>query len=254
MRNWIKLGLVGLLSQVAGAALLDPAERTRQDLTQNLSSPTPSPSPSPSSSPSASPIPPLSLYSDAQFDRVEESTLFFKAPVGKPVPPPLKTKLVELQYVGELRPAPEGEPYFFFTGKDCTDCIDPKSIYVLRPSGGTPLTFVYPGKIFDPKTRNLLIESRVFLGKCLQQRGDALVIFQNERVDRRHHLQPSVLVEEPAPSYLQESLIERHLPKLAQTLALVKKKVCVEISSSNRMMLSKPLDLHPPVNQETEEP
>jgi hypothetical protein len=188
-----------------------------------------------------------------EFDRVEEGTLYFRTKTSNPnataaklaPPKPLKSGLFELNYLGDLRP-PTGLPYFVFTGKPCLNCMEEQSVYILRPNAfEKPLSFVYPGKIFDPKTRAILLESRAFYGKCLPRHGDIYVIFQKEKVDRRSHLQTSVLIAEAAPEHLTETLLERHLPQIKTTLQFVKKKTCKEIEGRKRLMLRKPLDLHP---------
>ncbi len=178
-----------------------------------------------------------------QFDHLEENTVFFKTiPADAPQPPPLKTKLFELSYLGALQPA-ESLPYFFFGGKNCQNCSEDRAIYVLQPSSSKPQTFVYPGKIFETKSRELLLESRAFYGQCLPKRDPVFVIFQREKIDRRKFLQSSVLIVEPSLHLLEENLLERHLPSIQPTLQRVKKKVCFEIEGRNRIMQSKSLEM-----------
>jgi hypothetical protein len=187
------------------------------------------------------------------FDRLEQDTVYFKAPEGAPLPQPLKTNLFDLSYLGILKPSEGGAPYFLFTGKPCQSCLDDKAIYALRPNSTKPTTFVSPGKIIDPKNKGLLLESRAFYGKCLPRRGDVYVAFQKERVDRKRGLQPSVFVAEAGKDYFDENLIERRLPSVKTTEQLVKRKTCWEIAGRNRLMLSKPLDLHPRANVDSDD-
>lgn len=177
------------------------------------------------------------------FDRMENGVIYFSGKLkdGQSVPP-LKTGLYDLTYLGTLKPDEANYyPYFLFSGRTCENCIQDKAIYAFRPTGGKPTTFVYPGKIFDSKSRALLIESRAFFGDCVRGRGEAYVVFQRERVDRRRALQPSVFIAEPGPDYFSEQLLERHLPSVNETLRRVKRKTCREISGTNRIMLRKPL-------------
>ena len=183
--------------------------------------------------------------SKVTFDRFEANTLFFKNENGA-APKPVKTQLAEVLYLGTLNPPKGGLPYFLFSARSCQECLEDKAIYAIQPtSEGKPTSFVYPGKILDPKDKELLLEARAFYGKCLPHKGDVYVVYQKEKVDRRHQMQPSVFVAEPTENSLEEKLIERHFPKLPTTLQLVKKKSCVEISGRNRVMLSKPLNLTP---------
>jgi hypothetical protein len=194
--------------------------------------------------------------SQVEFDRVEESTVYFKSASGAPLLKPLKTNLYDLSFLGSLRPSRGGLPYFFFSGKPCQNCQVDKEIYSLRPSSEKPVTFVYPGKILDPASKKLLFESRAFFGQCLAHHQDVYVVFQRELVDRKRQrrLMSSVFIAEPGQDYFQENLIERRLPSLGRTLQLVRSKKCREIDGRNRFMLSKPLDLHPHDNGDSDDP
>jgi hypothetical protein len=171
-------------------------------------------------------------------------------------PPRLKTGLFDLSYIGSLQSNAGGLPYFLIDAKPCESCQDERKIYVVRPNGAKPTSFVYPGKVFEPKSHALLLESRAFFGECLPRKGASYVVFQKEKIDRRRSLQTSVFIAEAGKDYFDERLLERHLPSIATTLKLVKKKSCHEIPGRNRLMLSKPLDIHPhnPVQEESEEP
>lgn len=169
------------------------------------------------------------------FDQAIEGTIFFKAPPGEKAPKPMKTSLFDVVYLGELHSKASDVPYFVVTAKGCRDCSDDRTIYVIRPTGGT-YPFVYPGKTLDPKTHAPLLVSEAFYGKCLLNHGDVLVIYQKERVDRRKGLQGSVLIAEPGDDFLDEKLIERHLPNINQTYRLVKKGICKSIPGRNRYM------------------
>ena len=159
------------------------------------------------------------------FDHLEGNTLFFKNEDDPSKPKKAFTPpLFDLTYIGSLTSAEEAEPYFLLSGKSCQDCPEDRHIYIFRPSYPKPSAFVYPGKIIDPKAKTLLLESRAFFGKCLKNRKELLVVFQREKVDRRSSLQSSVLVVEPSKTFLSETLIEKHLPALTQTLHWVRKK------------------------------
>jgi hypothetical protein len=188
-------------------------------------------------------LPPADLTT---FDHFDESngTLVFAAPSGTTPPKPLKLDLSEVKHLGTLHP-PEGAPYFLVSGKPCKTCQDQQAIFAIRPNERKPTAFVFPGKILDPKSRGLLLESRAFFGKCLPSHGDIYIVYQQERVDRRNRLQASVLIGEAAKDHLNETLVDRHAPQLQTTLKMVKRKQCQEIEGRNRLMLSRPLDLHP---------
>jgi hypothetical protein len=195
---------------------------------------------------------------EIDLDRVEDGTLYFRTADGKAVPKPVKTDLHDLKYLGPLRdpagrspasfnggetPSPS-QTYFLFSGRPCKDCLQDSNIYAIRASGGKPFSFVYPGKIVDTKTGAPVLESRAFFGRCIYRNPNpTYVVFQKERVDRRNGLQPSVFIATPGEDHLSERLIERNLPRIQDTLKLVKAKVCQEIDGRNRNALRKPLDL-----------
>lgn len=154
---------------------------------------------------------------------------------------PAGNGLFDVKEVGNLR----GEPaYSIVAAKSCKNCSDDEAIHVFATPTDKPKSFVYPGRILEPKSHALVYESRAFYGRCLfSRKTDVLVFFQKEKVDRRHGLLSSVLVAEAASGHLNEQLIERRLPRLQDTLKLVKNKSCHEIAGRNRTMASRPLDI-----------
>jgi hypothetical protein len=182
-----------------------------------------------------------------QVDRIEGQTIYFK---GDSAPKPLKTELYDLALVGTMKPpsdatGSEAIPYFLFSANPCTDCSTEKALYLIRPLSKTQITaFVYPGKVIDPKTHQVVLESRAFVGQCLAgaEGSDQYVVFQKERVDHKHgfKIETSVFEAVASPDYLREKLIERNFPRLTRTLAFVKAKRCAEIPGHNRVMPLKP--------------
>jgi hypothetical protein len=197
--------------------------------------------------PALAPSQPETVSNLIRFDHIENQSLFIQD--GTAVVNAMKTPFFDLKYLGILRFDNEKMPYFLLSGRPCENCMEDQMIYALRPKYDkqpeSMSGFVYPGKIFDPRTRSLLYESRGFFGKCLSHRENIYVVFQKERIDRKRHLQNSVFIAEAADHHLEEVLLERNLPSINDTLHRVKKKSCQEISGRNRLMLSKPLDLHP---------
>jgi hypothetical protein len=187
-------------------------------------------------------------------DRLENGILYFKPLPGQSAssaPAPLQTNLNDVRIIGALRPLPGGMPYVLLAGRTCKDCQAEPSIFSLSPAGGKPNGFLYPGQIFESRTHAKVYESRGFYGRCLTSRQhDVLVIFQAEKIDKKHGLMTSVLVAEPGlehesgiQDHLHETLLERHLPRLADTLRYVRTHDCHEIEGHSRVMLSRPLDV-----------
>ncbi len=178
-------------------------------------------------------------------DRVEQGTVIFKTPDGQSIPKPLKTRLYDLKYLGSLLAPEGGVPYLVLSGKPCQSCSADKAVYLIRADGSRSTHFVHPGRVVDPKSHAVLLDSRAFFGKCIGTAEDVYVVFQREKVDRRSRLQSSVFVATPGKDLIHEKLYERHLPRIDATLKRVRAKNCVEVNGSNRMMLTKPLDLNP---------
>ena len=189
-----------------------------------------------------------------QFDHIEETTIYFNQASKSPPLQSIPTGISDLKYLGILNSSENAPPYFLMSGKNCETCEEDQAIYLISPTGKKPSRFVYPGKILDPRTRGILIKSRAFFGKCLNSRkNDVLVVFQDEKVDRRAHPQSSVLVVEAAEPHPKENLLERTLPSIHATLKKVKGKTCAEIEGRNRLMADRPLDLHGHADEKGEE-
>ncbi len=194
-------------------------------------------------------------WSKVEFDKLDGSTLLFKTSYGSPAPSPLKTTLKDLRYEGMLRGRGEEVPgYFVFIGRGCENCSEEKSVYVVRGVGGRVDTMVQPGKIIDPKTRAVLVDARMFVGRCLNRvPSDVVAVFQSERIDRRRYLQNSVFVAQAGEVHLHEQLVERRLPHIREAVRWVKLKKCREIEGRNRIMTAKRINLRPNTKDEDED-
>src|SRR5690606_23304170 len=140
----------------------------------------------------------------------------------------LKTDVPSPNFIAVLTDPESGTPYALYEGRSCAKCdASNTSLFLQRIDGkGKATTFVHPGKIVDPKKGRLVYEGRLFYGHCLPKVKQGVVAHQRELVDRRG-MQKSVLIAEPGPQYVYEVLLERRLPSVRTTLALVKRKVCV---------------------------
>ncbi len=171
----------------------------------------------------------------AYFDRVEGNRLFYKPASGEAKAVAIQAELFDLKYLGTLSPA-SGEPYFLVTAKPCDNCNAEAGLHALRPGQGKVASFVYPGKLLEARSHALALDSRAFYGRCLSGYGDVYVVYQREKVGKKHpHLQTSVFIAEAAPEFLREKLLEKGKPDINRTLRLVRSKQCHEISGRNRV-------------------
>ena len=188
-------------------------------------------------------FPPLTTAAELEVEGIEGDTINIKTLNNGSRR--LRTSLAEIKHLGILE-ANNVTPHLLLIAKPCENCAHEKSIFMVRTDNGkTAGSFVYPGKVLDPKTRQVVLESRAFFGKCLTSNEDVYIVFQREKVDRRHAMQPSVLVVRPGKDHIEEQLIERRLPQIRPTLRRVKANACQEIEGRNRYILSKALDLTP---------
>lgn len=180
---------------------------------------------------------------DTEISRVDDQgVVYFSSASLAGDPAPLHTGLFVEKSHGLLFPRPEGEthrslPFIVLTAKNCKNCTQSKSIFLVRADGKKKFEYTFPGSIKSQKSRRIIHDSRAFFGKCLSRNpNDVLVIFQKDRADRRRYLQHSVFVAQATPQGLTEKLItpRRKRPKIKYTLRQVRKQACVEIAGWDR--------------------
>jgi hypothetical protein len=109
-----------------------------------------------------------------QFEKVDGSTIFFKN--GQKV----KTTLFDLRYIGQLATKHKA-PYLILSGRSCTACDENISIYIYSPSdgemksGGKQPRYSYPGKEMDYMTKELIFESKMYYGNCLNPETPSVI-------------------------------------------------------------------------------
>ncbi len=189
----------------------------------------------------AAPEPSLTL------DRIDGSTLIFQA--GKP----LKTNLFELKFLGVLRDSGEA-PFLVISGRNCKDCSTETQVHLVRRDGELTQTFVHPGRVSDPKTGNVLLDSRAFFGKCLPGQADSYVVLQKELIEKKRRgarvrlTESSLFTAQPEAGRLSEKLTELrsvgHLTsRQREVLRQVKANRCFEIPGASRVATQKPFEV-----------
>jgi hypothetical protein len=188
---------------------------------------------------------------DTRFLRVEREKVYFKAGEEE-----LNFTLpgTDSKLLGETRFGPKGEKVFWFSFISSSQLSAEPKILPFRglPEKIGPIT--YPGRIIDRERSEVVHESRAFLGSCVQGRGELLIVFQRDRMDRKKRLQGSVLIIEPTSDGYKEELLTRHYPPLRITERLKKAGKCFEISGTHRQITAKLLRLNPKalMDEETE--
>jgi hypothetical protein len=174
-----------------------------------------------------------------------EGTKFsFSIPDGMEAIPPLKLPVWEAESVGVI--PNDGNPWVLVAGMPCETCKNNKSLLLARANGGkvsngSAIVIHYPGTVTERETGAVLHRSRAFYGKCLPSKGEGIVIFQEEKVNKRKFLQHAVFVAEITGDKLREELIaSRRLPAISNSLRLVKGKKCFEIPGVARSSVKFP--------------
>lgn len=189
----------------------------------------------------AAPDPSLSL------DRIDGNTLIFQS--GKP----LKTNLFELKFLGVLRESGE-PPFLVISGRNCKDCSTELQVHLVRRDGELTQTFVHPGKVTDPKTGNILLESRAFFGKCLPGQAESYVVLQKELIEKKRRgarirtTETSLFTAQPEAGRLSEKLTELRsvgsmTSRQREVLRQVKANRCTEVPGTSRLATLKPFDV-----------
>ncbi len=192
------------------------------------------------------------------------SIFYFKTLTSQNSIAPLQTSLYEAKPLGFIKPPEPVGPYLILSAKPCENCLHDQSIYLYNLAENSVFgkkfsQYVYPGKIIDTKENKVVFDSRAFFGKCLPENRslekyfesqniqkpfkEFYIVFQKEKVDRRHGMQLSVFVAIPGQNYIHEKLIERHMPQLSWILQKVKSKQCHEIEGRNRKTFLQALEL-----------
>ena len=163
------------------------------------------------------------------------STIEFPTLPGDTPRPALQlSPLQDLLWIGWLNPSDGATPYLLVSGT--SPKMTERSLFIVDSSNkNPPQRITFPGKLLDPKTRELIHESRAFYGRCIpQQKHDAVILFQRDRHDRKHRLKTSVFIAEASPGMLSERLVERRLPSIATVQKQIRSRKCTEISGKNR--------------------
>jgi hypothetical protein len=177
-----------------------------------------------------------------ELDKIEESTLFFKPESDGRTVKPFNTELKSPQLLGIL---PGKTP----TGSTLV-VADDKSLYLFRLDGNKRVELVYPGRILDPKSGLIVLDSRAYFGKCTSEPEETYIAYQSELIEKRRNkkkvrlTEQSVFTATPTPSGFDEKLAEiRGAAKLAArervTLQKVKAKLCLEVPRRNRPISAK---------------
>jgi hypothetical protein len=183
--------------------------------------------------------PELKWPPSARVEKIEKNKVHFAAAEGVSPPSALETELLGTLSVGEGQ-----VPYLMLEAlpperasreENPKTIQEERAIFMIRADGTERAKYVKPGRVYDRKTRETLIKSRAFFGKCLPGRGDIYVAFQTEQTgNRRKRRQSSVLISEPNTNGIEEQLIVKRLPSENTAIQQVKRKNCTEIAGKER--------------------
>jgi hypothetical protein len=171
----------------------------------------------------------------------EKTTLTYKAPFP------------DAEWIAFIGSKTASPPFALFRGRTCEKCSpDQVSYYITNLRANSKMySMIPPGKITDPKKGIAIYEGRAFYGQCHPDGKEGYTVFQREHVNKRRGFQKSVYTAAVNGAgngtELTENLIDgkRRLPRIENTLRLVKQKKCFELPTQNRRMMRTAFDLGP---------
>jgi len=150
----------------------------------------------------------------------------------------LESDLVGMRYIGQL-PTHSKAPYLIFSARGCDACDMNIAIYILSPVDGSfkraaeGERYDYPGRLFTfGPNKKLISESRLFIGKCLPDRGPIAVWFFKSR-STAGTWGDSVYVAEGKDDRLSSGFLRPPLPKLDEALSLLQSGQCREVEGQD---------------------
>ena len=120
----------------------------------------------------------------------------------------LNTRLYDLKYIGQL-PSNNKAPYIIISGRSCENCDENISIYIHSPSDGEmkshgkQIRYSYPGKELDAETNELVFESKMYFGDCLEKYPNS-VIWNQKFLNDQNKWEKSVFIVQVYNDTLKE--------------------------------------------------
>ncbi len=111
----------------------------------------------------------------------------------------INTRLFELTYLESLADS-NGITYFVVSGRTCKECDENISIFIISPTNTikspTELSkYTYPGKEFDYENNELIFESRLFVGNCINKdRNSICLVWVQKEKNINNELDSSIFI------------------------------------------------------------
>lgn len=219
----------GLLSLAVLSGITLAQDRGEAEPSPSIETPVASPPP-------AAPVQVPILRTKYEFEKIENGVVHILAPTGAVRPPPIKTHLFDLEFLGMIHPKGKTPAYLLLKGLTCPGCTKQSLLYLARVDGKDPHVLTVPGTIRDRKNGGILLQSQAYWGKCLPEMGEGFFAFQSEKVDRRRFRQDSVLtLTLEDDGRISEKLnTARRAPKLKTAQQAQKKGTCFQVKGFDR--------------------
>jgi hypothetical protein len=101
----------------------------------------------------------------------------------------INTRLYAMSYIESLTDS-SGSTYFVLSGRICSECDENISIFLISPKDTIkPLSelpsYMYPGKVYYYLNKELIFESKLFIGNCINigEKTNKLIWVQRELND-----------------------------------------------------------------------
>jgi hypothetical protein len=149
----------------------------------------------------------------------------------------LNTSLYNVKLLAKLN-YKAGSPVLIFTGTDCTDCCERKSVFLFTPGEKEKKVepeyapYDFPGKEYSSLDSTLLYESRMFVGNVLPNVPNGIIWYQNMLTEYGTY-EPGIYLIKIVNGKMTEKLEFEHLPDIKETLDQVKLNKAVEIKGED---------------------
>ena len=144
-----------------------------------------------------------------------------------------KSEYVRMEFVGQIK-IDSSIPYLIFSVNTCVDCDENRRIVILKPEKNILKDTIQlnyptePGNIysFGPDSE-IKYRVRMFFGNCISGHKEAAVWFISSKQEGKW--KDTVLIAEENDNKLASYYASSPIPKIEDTLLLMKEGKCVEV-------------------------
>lgn len=144
----------------------------------------------------------------------------------------INTRLYEMNYLESIADS-NGITYFVVSGRTCKECDENISVFIISPKDTIkPLTelpkYTYPGKEFDYENNELIFESKLFVGNCINKREKTIsLVWVQKAKNNNNKLDSLIFIVDILNGKIRERKIQPQTQEYISNLQYLKN--CREI-------------------------